>query len=109
MSEVNALRSDQALDALGNPVRRHILHLLSEHPRSVVEIANLLPISRPAVSKHLKILQDASLVSFESVGTQHVFSVDLTGMEEARGWLNHFWEVALLRFKLVAENLTETP
>lgn len=108
MSAPHSLASDHVLDALGNPVRRQILHLLSEQPRPVGEIALVLPISRPAVSKHLKILQDAQLVTYTSLGTHHVFSVDLRGMEEARLWLDQFWRGALARFKLVAENLEGT-
>jgi DNA-binding transcriptional ArsR family regulator len=93
-----------ALDALGNPVRREILRILADSPQSVGAIARRLPISRPAVSKHLQILEAADLVGHERRGTRHVYRLEGDGFERARSWLDAFWDDALRRFVLVAEN-----
>lgn len=96
-----------ALDALGNPVRREILRILAEAPSSVGAIAERLPVSRPAVSKHLVILEGAALVRHERRGTRNVYQIDRGGFSEARRWLDTFWDDALHRFALVAENTKE--
>ena len=102
---VQAARSNTApLDALGNPVRRTIVELLSERPRAVGELASQLPVSRPAVSKHLKLLEDAGLVGHEPQGTRNIYSLRADGFDAARQWLDSFWTEALGRFRLVAEN-----
>ena len=98
------MTADEVLDALGNPTRRHILALLRDAPRPVGELAAALPISRPAVSRHLRVLADAGLVTHESVGTSHVFSLRRAGFEAARGWLEAFWADALDRFATLAES-----
>ena len=85
------------LEALGNPYRREIVRLLSSKPRSVQEIADRLPISRPAVSRHLSVLGRAGLVSDEQVGTRRVYRVD-------RQYLTQVWTDVATRFKLFAEN-----
>ena len=95
-----------ALDALGNPVRRQIVALLAERPRPVGEIAAELPVSRPAVSKHLRVLEAASLVSFEVDGNRNVYALAPDGAAQARRFLDAFWSEALPRFAMVAENLT---
>lgn len=100
--------TDRALDALGNPVRRRIVALLRDQPQAVGELAAQLPISRPAVSKHLRVLQSAALVEFTPDGTRNVFALKRDGFEAARDWLGDFWDDALARFRLAAENLTET-
>lgn len=97
---------DRALDALGNGTRRQILELLSTRPRAVVEIADVLPISRPAVSKHLRVLERASLVTFERSGRRHEFRVRPEGFEPVRGWLDRFWHEGLTRLKDIAESST---
>ena len=97
-----------ALEALGNGTRRQIMRLLAEHPRAVGEIAEQLPVSRPAVSKHLRLLEGAALVRSERHGTRNVFHIERQGFEAARDWLDAFWDEALTRFALVAEN-TEDP
>ncbi len=94
-------------DALGNPVRREIMRRLAAHPRSVGALAAALPISRPAVSKHLKVLQGAGLVSHSAYGNQNVYALDKRGFDEARAWLDAFWDEALARFAMVAENLDD--
>lgn len=94
------------LDALGNPTRRHILRMLVPGPRAVGEIAADLPVSRPAVSKHLHILQAAALVTHHKEGNRHLFRLNPDGFQAARHWLDGFWDSALTRFALVAENLS---
>jgi len=85
------------LDALGNPYRRDIVAMLARRPRSVQEIADRLPISRPAVSRHLRLLGGAGLVSDEQVGTRRLYSLE-------RGYLTQVWGDIGARFKLFAEN-----
>lgn len=99
-----ALQNEAVFDALGNPVRRDIMRLLAPGPRPVGEIAAELPVSRPAVSKHLRILEDAQLVAHEKQGNRNVFRLHEVGFEAARQWLDAFWDEALARFVLVAEN-----
>lgn len=97
----------KALDALGNPVRREMLALLRDRPRPVGELAERFPISRPAVSRHLKVLEGAGLVEHESVGRENHYRVCREGFEAVEAWLDAFWDEALQRFKLVAENLDD--
>jgi DNA-binding transcriptional ArsR family regulator len=94
-----------ALDALGNPVRRSILESLRQRPRSVGELAEMFPVSRPAISRHLRLLQDAELVAHRTVGRQNLYQLRHDGLEEARAFLDGMWGDALSRFKLVAENV----
>ncbi len=96
--------SAAALDALGNPTRREMLQLLGDSPRTVGELAEAFPISRPAVSKHLRVLEEAGLVRHATEGTRNIYELDLGGFEAARRWLDGFWDQALARFKLLAEN-----
>ncbi len=92
------------LDALGNNVRREILVMLRKSEMPVGDIAAHFPISRPAVSKHLRILENAGLVAHRSVGTSNIFRIKYHGFETARQYLDSFWTEALLNFKEVAEN-----
>lgn len=92
------------LNALGSTVRRNIVQMLHEKPMSVGEIAADLPVSRPAISKHLKLLKEAHLVKGHAVGTKNVYQLDQQGFDEAKKWLDGFWDDALSRFKMVAEN-----
>ncbi len=101
-------RESRALDALGSPVRRQILTLLSPGPQAVGAIAAQLPVSRPAVSKHLQILQRAKLVSCERRGNRSLFRLQAQGFDSARAWLNTYWDEALQRFAMVAENTRDT-
>ena len=91
-------------DALGNPQRRAIVELLAGRPRSVREIADDLPISRPAVSRHLRLLGEAGLVADERVGTRRVYHLDQDGARAALEYLQRFWGDATTRFRLFAEN-----
>lgn len=89
--------SDEIFDALGNPVRRALLARLAEGPQSVGDLAEGLPISRPAVSRHLKVLESAQLVRHAPRGTQNIFHIDSQGFKNASSWLSHFWDDALAR------------
>ncbi len=96
------------LDALGDPTRRAILEQLRSGPKPVVEIARALPVGRPAVSQHLKVLKGAGLVSDEPVGTRRVYRIDPTGLEAARHYLGSFWSDAMARFKRIADESART-
>ena len=96
--------AEKTFDALGNPLRRKILRILYARPRAVGEIASGLPVSRPAVSKHLRILEKANLVSHEKQGNRNVFTLNAKGLRSAQEYLEDFWEGSLARFKMVAEN-----
>jgi DNA-binding transcriptional ArsR family regulator len=91
------------LDALGDRTRRAILERLRDGPKPVVEIARDLPVGRPAVSQHLKVLKEAGLVTDRAVGTRRVYQVDREGLEAAERYLGSFWSAALSRFKRAAE------
>lgn len=91
------------LDALGRQTRREILALLKAGPLPVGDIAKHLPISRPAVSKHLRILEQAELVEHVSQGTQNIFRLRLSGFSAARTYLESFWDEALAGFQQLAE------
>jgi DNA-binding transcriptional ArsR family regulator len=91
------------LAALGDPSRRAIFERLADRPRAVGELAGELPISRPAVSQHLKVLKDARLVIDHPVGTRRIYQVDPDGLAALRGYLDHFWDQALAGFKAAVE------
>ena len=91
-------------DALGNSHRRAIVELLAGQPRSVQEIADRLPISRPAVSRHLRLLNRAGLVADEQIGTRRLYRLDEQGAEAARQYLSQVWGEVGGRFRLFAEN-----
>ena len=91
------------LDALGVPTRRQVFELLQEGPRSVGELAAELPVSRPAVSQHLRVLESVGLVTHRRRGTRHLYELDGSGVAELRAWVDGFWDEALARFKAAAE------
>jgi DNA-binding transcriptional ArsR family regulator len=91
-------------DALGDPHRRAIVELLSQGGRSVRELADELPISRPAVSRHLRLLKEAGLVFDRPEGTRRLYALNDQGAEEVRRYLESVWGEAAARFKLAAEN-----
>ena len=93
----------EALTALGDPSRRAIFERLADRPQAVGELARELPISRPAVSQHLKVLKDARLVTDRAVGTRRIYQVDPDGLAALRGYLDHFWDQALAGFKAAVE------
>ncbi|GAB2538715.1 ArsR/SmtB family transcription factor [Nocardia heshunensis] len=88
-----------ALDALGDPTRRAIFERLGQGPCAVGELAGELPVSRPAVSQHLKVLKAAGLVCDEAVGTRRVYRLDPRGIDALRGYFTHFWSTALSAFR----------
>ncbi|MGH3881461.1 MAG: ArsR/SmtB family transcription factor [Actinophytocola sp.] len=96
-----------ALGALGDPTRRAIFELLAGRPRAVGELANELPVSRPAVSQHLKVLKEAGLVTDQAEGTRRRYRVDQRGVAALRGYLDELWDSALAAFAAEVEN-TET-
>ena len=91
------------MDALGHQTRRAILALLQDTALAVGDIAERLPISRPAVSKHLRILENAGLVEYRSSGTRNIFRLRVQGFATARAYLASFWDEALANFQRVAE------
>ena len=91
-------------DALSDQHRRQILRLLARSERSVSEIAETLPISRPAVSRHLRVLKDAGLVGEQPVGTRRIYRLEAEGMVAIQRYLRQVWGEAATRFRLVAEN-----
>ncbi len=94
------------LDALGDPTRRAILEILGRAPSGVQEIADHLPVSRPAVSKHLRLLKAAGLVADEPDGTRRVYRLEAEGVEQVRRYFASVWGDAAPRFRIAAENLT---
>ena len=90
--------------ALGNSQRRAIVQLLARGPHSVQQIADALPISRPAVSRHLKLLTEAGLVSDEAHGARHLYHLQDDGIAVVRGDVEDVWGEAAVRFRLFAEN-----
>ncbi len=99
-------RSD-AWTALGDPTRKAIFELLVEHPRAVVDLARELPVSRPAVSQHLKVLKDAGLVIDHPIGTRRIYRIDPDGLAALRAELERFWGKALTAYKVAVEQPTE--
>jgi DNA-binding transcriptional ArsR family regulator len=93
--------------ALGDPTRKAIFERLLEAPRAVVEIANELPISRPAVSQHLRVLKDAGLVIDQPVGTRRIYRVDPDGLAALRSELEGFWGQALVAYRAAVDQATE--
>jgi DNA-binding transcriptional ArsR family regulator len=91
-------------DALGDPNRRSIVELLAGGDRSVQELADALPISRPAVSRHLRLLKAAGLVSDRAVGTRRLYRLHDEGIAAVRAYLEQVWGEAAARFRLAAEN-----
>jgi DNA-binding transcriptional ArsR family regulator len=95
----------QPLDALGDPTRRAIFERVGDDgPLAVTDIAKDLPVSRPAVSQHLKVLKEAGLVTDTQAGNRRLYRVDPRGLEELRGYLDRYWAVALDRFKEAVEH-----
>lgn len=93
----------RAFAALADPTRRAVFERLAQGPRSVGELAAGLPVSRPAVSQHLKVLKAAGLVSDEAQGARRVYQIDPQGLGQLRAWLDRFWDAALDAFKAEVE------
>jgi DNA-binding transcriptional ArsR family regulator len=94
---------EEAMNALGDPTRRAIFEQLATGPRPVGELAKNLPVSRPAVSQHLRVLKSAGLVSERPEGTRRVYSVDPNGVAAVRAYFEGFWDALLADFKAEAE------
>lgn len=92
-----------SLVALADPTRRKVFERLRRGPLPVGEIAEGLPVSRPAVSQHLKVLKEAGLVTESQNGTRRIYRIDPEGLGQLRAWLDQFWDVALENFKAEAE------
>jgi DNA-binding transcriptional ArsR family regulator len=93
----------QTLTALSDPTRREIFELVAARPRAVGELAAALPVSRPAVSQHLRVLKEAGLVSDEAIGTRRIYQLHPEGVAELRAYLDGFWNRSLRAFKAAAE------
>ena len=100
--------SDRAFAALADPTRRRVFERLAEQPQSVGAIAAQLPVSRPAVSQHLKVLKDAGLVTDEARGTSRIYRIDPAGLGPVRRWLDEQWDRSLANFKALAEQEDRT-
>jgi DNA-binding transcriptional ArsR family regulator len=98
---------DAGLGALGDPTRRAIFERLAQGPRSVGELAGELPVSRPAVSQHLRALKDAGLVVDRAVGTRRIYQVNPDGVTRLRAYLDRIWGDALAAFQAAAEHPDE--
>jgi len=94
---------DAALAALADPTRRRVFERLKAGPRAVGAIARGMPVSRPAVSQHLKVLKEAGLVADRPEGARRVYYIDPDGLGALRAWLDQFWDQALAAFKAEAE------
>lgn len=92
-----------ALAALADPTRRRVFELVAERPCPVGELACRMPVSRPAVSQHLKVLRLAGLVQEHREGTRHVYSLDPSGVETVRTYFDSFWQRSLTAFKAAVE------
>ena len=97
------LTYQNGFSALADPTRRAIFERLARGPRAVGELAREFPVSRPAVSQHLKVLKDAGLVTGRSEGSRRLYRVDPQGVEAMREYLDSFWSDALTAFKEAAE------
>ena len=95
--------ADLALDALGDPTRRRVMEQLRTGPRAVGDLAAELPVSRPAVSQHLRVLKGAGLVTSRPDGTRHLCAIDDEGLAAIRTYLETFWDDALAAFIGAAE------
>ncbi len=94
---------DMALEALGDRTRRQIFEMLRRGPKAVGELAKRLPVSRPAVSQHLKVLGEAGLVNHHAEGTRNVYSIRAEGVAETRAYFDRMWTDALDAFKQAAD------
>jgi DNA-binding transcriptional ArsR family regulator len=100
---IEPLQRIAALGALGDATRREIFGILAGGPSSVADIARRLPVTRPAVSQHLRVLSDMGLVTHRTAGTRHIYRLDPDGIAAIRDYLDALWERALNDFKAAAE------
>src|SRR4051812_7660960 len=95
---------DRALTALADPTRRAVFERLRSGPQPVGAVARGMPVSRPTVSQHLRVLKEAGLVSDRPEGTRRVYYIDPHGLGALRGWIDQFWDQALAAFQAEAES-----
>jgi DNA-binding transcriptional ArsR family regulator len=100
---------ESVLEALGDRTRRQIVASLRSGPASVGELAGRLPVSRPAISQHLRVLHQSRLVTYEEVGTRNLYRLDTAGLDELGAWLDGFWQNALDRFAAHVRNDSTHP
>jgi DNA-binding transcriptional ArsR family regulator len=93
-----------ALDALGDPTRRDIFERVAVRPRAVGELASELPVTRPAVSQHLRVLKEAGLVADTAAGSRRIYAADPAGISALRAYMSRFWTDSLASFKAAAEH-----
>ena len=98
---------DEAWDTVGDRTRRTILLRLAERPQAVGELADQLPVSRPAVSQHLKVLKEAGLVDDDAAGTRRIYRLNEVGVIALRDQLDVFWQRALTGFEEVTDRISE--
>ncbi|RAK59540.1 transcriptional regulator [Phenylobacterium hankyongense] len=104
------MANTNAFAALADPTRRAVFERLAQGPRAVGDLAQDLPVSRPAVSQHLKVLKEAGLVSDRAEGARRVYQIDPQGLGQLRAWLDRFWDQALAAFQAEVErNEDEEP
>jgi DNA-binding transcriptional ArsR family regulator len=94
-----------ALTVLADPTRRKVFERLASGPQAVVDLARGMPVSRPAISQHLKVLKDARLITDRAQGTRRIYEIDPHGLGQVRAWLDQLWDEALLSFKAEAERV----
>jgi DNA-binding transcriptional ArsR family regulator len=104
---VKTYRADGQLAALGDPTRRAIFERLADRPYAVGQLARELPVSRPAVSQHLKVLKDAGLVVDRAAGTRRIYQLDPDGLDDLRAYFDRFWSSALAAYKAAVEHPTQ--
>jgi DNA-binding transcriptional ArsR family regulator len=95
--------ADRAIAALADPTRRAIFERLRRGPQPVAALARGLPVSRPAVSQHLKVLKLAGLVADRAEGTRRIYEIDPAGLGALRAWLDQFWDASLKSFQMEVE------
>jgi DNA-binding transcriptional ArsR family regulator len=100
---------DVVLEALGDPQRRAIVRLLADAPRPVHDLARALPISRPAVSRHLRLLKEAGLVADVPAGTERIYQLQAEGIDALRRYVDEVLRQALARYQLLADNAPKPP
>jgi DNA-binding transcriptional ArsR family regulator len=100
---IGAVNATDQMAALGDATRRNIVEILSVQPSSVADVARQLPVSRPAVSQHLRVLKDAGLVTLHTEGTRNIYQLDPKGLAALRDHLDALWQTALEQFKTKAE------
>jgi len=97
----------EVLAALANPTRRAIFERVAARPSAVGELASGFPVTRPAVSQHLRVLKEAGLVTDRADGNRRIYELDTGGVVALRDYLDRFWNLSLARFKAVAEKVAE--